>query len=153
MDEQRCGWIIVSITIAFYFNTLSALPRQDNREGEIARSTYHRRTKRTMRMPLTNLINFLAALLHHNVGRCHRCGHCGGWCHRHPFTAPTIGCTHQAGGDARVGPSFAPSHPPPPASVHPRVLERPPSPFPNWPSYWLMEPSDTDASPWSRNTN
>jgi hypothetical protein len=106
MDEQRCGWIVVSITIAFYFNMLSALYRQDNRDGQIARSTYHRRTKRTMRIPLTNLINFLAALLHHNVGRCHRCGHCGGWCHRHPFTAPTIGCTLQSGGDARVGPSF-----------------------------------------------
>jgi hypothetical protein len=53
--------------------------------------------------------------------------------------------SHRFGGDIEVGPSNAPPPPPPSQDlVHPRVLERPPSPDRS--SYRPMEPSDSDAS-------
>jgi hypothetical protein len=82
-------------------------------------------------MPLRELTDLILALLHSVAGpRHHRHGRRGGRCHR--CSAP------------------APAHPPPLPSAPPCswVLERAPSPSPDWPTYRSMEPSDPNTSPW-----
>jgi hypothetical protein len=78
-------------------------------------------------MPSRELIEVFLALLHSiaDLNRRHR----GGQCHRRPALAPA--------------PTLQPSSSAPP---HRRVLERPPSPSPDWPAYRPMEPSDPHDS-------
>jgi hypothetical protein len=59
------------------------------------------------------------------------------------FEEPALMSNRHFGLDVRVGPSTAADPPPPSSPARPRVLERPPSPSPDWP----VEPSGTDTSP------
>jgi hypothetical protein len=61
--------------------------------------------------------------------RCHGCH--GGLCHRRSILTPA-----------------PPEQPPSSAAPHHRVLERPPSPFPDRSAYRSMEPSNPDTSSW-----
>jgi hypothetical protein len=78
------------------------------------------------------LTDVILALLHGVVTpRNRRRYHHGGWRHRRSVLTPA-----------------PPKQSPPLAAPHCRVLERPPSPSPDWPAYRPMEPSDPDTSPW-----
>jgi hypothetical protein len=77
--------------------------------------------------------DLILAFLHAVAAPRHRCrGRRCGWRHCRPILAP------------------APQQPPPLAMPHHHVLERPSSPFTDRPTYWSMEPSDPDVSPWGR---
>jgi hypothetical protein len=83
-------------------------------------------------MPGHGLINLVLALLHAVAAPQRRhCGHRGGRRHRRQIHAPA-----------------PPLEPLSSVVAHRRVLERPPSPSPEWAAYRPLEPSDPDASPW-----
>jgi hypothetical protein len=83
---------------------------------------------------LGGLTDLVLALLHAVAAPCRRHrDHHGGQCHHRSVLTPA-----------------SPQQPPPSATPHCCVLERPPSPFPDRPAYRPMEPSNPDTSPWGR---
>jgi hypothetical protein len=103
------------------------------------------RIQERVRMPSTNLSDFVLAMLHQITGP--RCRHCGGRCHHCQVPASSVS-THPSGGNTRARTSGTATQPPPAsAPSRPRVLKRPSSPSPDRPVYRAMEPSDNDVSP------
>jgi hypothetical protein len=101
------------------------------------------RIQERVRMPSTNLSDFILAMLHQIAGPRYR--HCGGRCHHRQVPASSVS-THPSGGNTGAR-TLGTTTQPPPASApsHPRVLKRPSSPSPDRPVYRLMEPSDNDV--------
>jgi hypothetical protein len=110
-------------------NTLYALLYERSKREQ--RSATKKNKTKLGKMSSNGLTNVILALLHKVATPCRRrrCRR-GGQGHRRPILDP------------------APPHQPPPLAVpHRCVLERPPSPSPDRPSYRPMEPSDPNTSP------